>query len=129
MNEHRLFEYIQRIEEGKYKSNLDGTEYYLELSGTDTQDPWIGISYNDVRNYWATPNSPNFEREGEMIVCNKRTGDLYYHRIKSDVSSLLVPSYNLELDSGSRAFKPPYPESMEQLLDKTLQLLKTADKI
>lgn len=129
MKGHELFEHIQRMKDGEYKSTLDDTEYYLKLSDPETQYPWIGISYNDVRNYWGLSDDQNFEKEGECISCNKRTGHLYYHRLKEHVSSLLIPSYKLAVDRGPIEFKSPYPKPMEQLLDRTLKLFKTADKI
>ena len=128
MEEHPLFNHIKTIEEGKYRGILNGTEYSLHLVNLRNTFPQINISYNDIRSCWILSGDESFEKDGEAITYDRRTGDLSYSRFKEHVSSLVNPSFNFPMDISDK-FKMPYPKHLEQLLDTTLELLKTAQKL
>lgn len=128
MKEHPLFNYIRTMEDGKYISILDGIEYFLEAANTIDIFPQIYISYNDIRNYWEPSENESFEKDGESITYDRQTGDLIYSRFKEHVPSIITPSFNIPMDI-SDEYKKPYPKSLEQLLDRILQLLKNSKKV
>jgi hypothetical protein len=128
MEEHPLFNYIRTIEEGKYVSTLEcGTEYSLRLTNPRDDFPQVYISYNDLRSYWTPSEDESFEKDGESITYDRLTGDVIYSRFKNNVPSIVNSSFNFPMDI-SDEYKRPYPQSLEQILDGTLQLLKTAQK-
>lgn len=125
---HDLFEHIQRIEQGRYVSVLDDIEYYLSLSNLGSQDIQINISYNDVRNYWENLDDRSFEKEAESIVYEKASGVILYRRLKEHVPSILVPSHKIHMDINPLVYDHPYPEPINQWLDKALRLFKSAQR-
>lgn len=125
MKEHPLFAYIRTIEEGKYISISDGTEYFLNLTYLRGNFPRIDMSYNDIRSYWTNPEDESFEKDGESIHYDRQSGNITYLRFKEHVPSIINPSFNIPMDTGFE-FKKPYPPYLEKLLDNTLKLIKNA---
>ena len=132
MDEHQLFNYIREMENGNYTGDLDGVKYHLNLTDPESDAPHIYIAHNDIRNYLGQVQSKfldeNFEKDGESIYYYRRSGDLCYVRNKGDVRSIASPNFTCNMRSVQK-FKIPYPESIEKLLDRTLQLVRTAKQI
>lgn len=126
---HPLFNYIRTLDEGKYISSSNrGSEYYLRLIDARRDFPQIFMSYNDVRAYWMPSENNIFEKDGESIGYYRPTGEVVYSRFKENVPSIINPSFNFPMDITEK-YKKPYPKSLEQLLDGTLSLFRTAHKI